>query len=416
MKKTKVKDFLNGIIPENLLNSVNRSFEIVGDIAITEINPELIKYEQEIGEAIMKTNTSIKTVLKKSGIHSGEFRTQDLIHIAGENKKETIYNENGIKLIINPEKVYFSARLSVERQELMSKLEERKRVLIMFSGIGPYSFVALKKQPNLLRISSIELNPIGHDYAKKNLKLNKNLLKKSNLFKEIIQFLRENNLPINEKKIISNLNEIKINFINGDVKKEIPKFKIESIKYQEEFKEEINFNSESPETIFNSLLNLIKKESKTLHLNLDSIKKDRIKLLLYFIILFQDKFNFICRINDEIFKFNSKLQKTYLSNYLEIELKIPIKSIPKYDEIFMPLPKDAHLFLDEAFKISTNNTIIHLYDFVLENEFPNKTIEIINNYAKKYNSKIEILHSRKVGQYAPGKFRICVDFKINSIN
>ena len=222
-KKTTIKDFLNAEIPEEKLGLINRSFEIVGNIAIVEICEELEEFEKLIGNAIMKVNTSIKTVLKKSGIHKGKFRTQDLIYIAGEDTKETIYQENGIKLKINPETVYFSARLSVERQELMEKLEEKKRVLVMFSGIGPYTFVALKKQPNLARISSIELNPEGFKYAQENLILNKNLIKKSKLYKNTIKFLKTNKLPIIEKKLIEIFNKLKVNQINGDVKEEVKK-------------------------------------------------------------------------------------------------------------------------------------------------------------------------------------------------
>ena len=127
-RKNSIKDILKNQIPDEKLEHVNRSFEIVGDIAITEIPQEVEQYQEIIGEAVMAANSSIKTVLKKSGVHGGEFRTQDLVYVAGEDKKETIYTENGIQLKINPETVYFSARLSTERQELMEKLEPNKRV------------------------------------------------------------------------------------------------------------------------------------------------------------------------------------------------------------------------------------------------------------------------------------------------
>jgi len=90
LKRT-IKEVLEGVVPEEILGKVNRSFEVVGDIAICEIDENLIAYEKQIGEAIMQINKSIKVVLKKSGIHHGEFRTQDLVHVAGEDRKETIY-------------------------------------------------------------------------------------------------------------------------------------------------------------------------------------------------------------------------------------------------------------------------------------------------------------------------------------
>ncbi len=308
----KVKDFLVDIIPADLIDKVNRSFEIVGDIAITEIDEQLISYEKQIGEAIMKTNSSINTVMKKSGIHKGEFRTQDLIHIAGENKKEAIYKENGIELVLDPSTVYFSSKLGTEREELSSNIKENSKILVMFSGCGPYTFNILKKQPNIKLIDSVEINPEGHKYALKNQEKNKNLLKKSKEFQTIVENLKKENKYVNEKQIISELNEKKIHFYNADVKK------------------------------------IVHEELK-------------------------DK---------------------------------------KYDEIFMPLPKDAQLFLDEAFAVADINCIIHMYDFLHENDFPHLSENAVIEAAKKNNKKVEIIQTRKVGQYSPRKYRVCCDFKI----
>jgi len=310
MKKTTLKDYLSEILNSEELSLVNRSFEIVGDIAICEIPNGLEKYDKEIGEALLKVNKSIKVVLKKSGIHKGEFRTQDLIHIAGVDRKETIYRENGILLKINPETVYFSSKLSTEREKLMEKLKPNKRVLVMFSGSGPYSLVALRKQPNLALIDSIEINPEGHKYALENLKLNKNIIKKSEEYINIISKLKEEKKYINEKEIIDSLINKKIHFYNGDVRE------------------------------------IIDRELKN----------------------------------------------------------------KKYDEIFMPLPKDAELFLDCAFKVADKNAIIHMYDFLHENEFPKKSENAIKDTAKKFEKEIKIIETRKVGQYSPRKFRVCCDF------
>ncbi|NCC71279.1 hypothetical protein EOM09_06880, partial [bacterium] len=226
MRKNTLKNLLIGKIPEDKINSISKSYEIVGDIAIIEIPSEVEKYENEIAKALMNFNKNIKTVLKKSGIHQGEFRTQDLTYLLGEDKKETEYLENGIKLKINPQTVYFSARLSTERGELMSNLEENKRILIMFSGAGPYTFVALKKQSNISKIDSIEINPQGHKYALESLNLNKNILMKSKIYIKLEKFVKENQIPIKYKELINLLNNIKINFFNEDVKIQANKFTI----------------------------------------------------------------------------------------------------------------------------------------------------------------------------------------------
>lgn len=312
MKKTSLKDYLSEFLTEDEMKYAPKSFEIVGDIALIEIPVELAKYDKKIGECLLKINPTIKVALKKSGIHSGEFRTQTFEHIAGENRKETIYLENGIKLKLNVEDVYFSSKLSTERDLLAKEIKEDSKVLVMFSGCGPYTFNILKKQSNLKVIDSIEINPIGHRYALENLELNKNLLKKSKKFKEIIENLKKENKIVKEKEIISKLNDEIIHFYQGDVRK-----------------------------------------------------------------------------------------------ILENELKDN-----KYDEIFMPLPKDASEFLDVAFKAANKGAIVHMYDFTMEDEISTSSSQKVLAFAKKYGKEVEILQTRKVGQASPRKFRVCIDFKI----
>ncbi len=405
MKKTSLKDYLSETLGEDLAKKVNRAFEVVGDIAIIEINPELDKYSKQIGEALLKTNKSIKTVLKKSGIHHGEFRTQDLIYVAGENKKETQYTENGIRLKINPVAVYFSARLSTERANLMDKLKPNKRILVMFSGIGPYTFVAMKKQPDIKNITSIEVNPEGHKYALENLKLNKNLIKKSKDYKQVTQFLKDNNILFHEKELIRLINNLKYTFINEDVRKVIPELKLK--KYTREIS---NYHNElftmSPKDISDFLKDAKFKE---IFIDLDNLE-DRTKLKNLFII-FSEKFNYILKTNNKKYIFDDYITKTYLLDVLRGD---NIEDINKFDEIYMPLPKDSSLFLNVAFKVAKPQTIIHTYDFVSYKDFPDKTQKSIKDIAQKNNVKIQIIQTRKLGQYSPRKYRVCCDFKIIS--
>lgn len=79
----------------------------------------------------------------------------------------------------------------------------------------------------------------------------------------------------------------------------------------------------------------------------------------------------------------------------------------KFDRILMPLPRGAENYLQTALIAAKKNSIIHFYDFLNERDF-NKAKEKINNVCKKY----KILNFVKCGQFGPGIFRICVDFKI----
>jgi len=384
MTKKTLKEILSDKINSDELELVNRSFEIVGDIAIVEIPEEINHLDKIIGDGVLKLNSSIKVVLKKSGIHHGEFRTQDLIHIAGENRKETIYTENGCRIKINPETVYFSSKLSTEREKLLVNLNN-KNILVMFSGSGPYSVVGLRQNPDVNIMHSIEINPEGHKYALENLELNKNYVKKSRVYEMLKDFLRSINKPVIDKKLISILNDLKVHFINGDVREIVPSLNLKEVSDVLDF--------------------LISADFDVLNFDFDSFEltDDRKSLM----ILFSDKFNFTGKIGGKTYLFDDKLSKSYLYNFL-----ISSELTTKYDEIYMPLPKDAEHFLDCAFSVVKSGGIVHMYDFIHENDFPFESENKVIEAAKKFNRKVEIIETRKVGQYSPRKYRICSDFKV----
>ncbi len=84
----------------------------------------------------------------------------------------------------------------------------------------------------------------------------------------------------------------------------------------------------------------------------------------------------------------------------------------KFDRVVMPLPRGAESFLDIALGAVKNHGIIHFYDFVQEGEFPKTSIAKIENACKKAGCSFKVLHTTKCGSYAPGRFRVCVDFEV----
>jgi tRNA (guanine37-N1)-methyltransferase len=175
--ETNLKDALKGKLTEEEFNHLKTSFDSVGDIAILEIDDEIKSKEKLIAETLLKLQKNIKVVCKKEGIHEGQFRTQKLKVLAGENRKETICKENGIQLKLDVENVYFSPRLSTERARIASLVKPKEEILCMFSGCGPYPVVILKNQQDV-KITSIELNPTGVKYQRENIILNKSITKK----------------------------------------------------------------------------------------------------------------------------------------------------------------------------------------------------------------------------------------------
>ena len=168
----RLKDLLRDKLSTTELDHLVQGYDLVGDIAITIIPPELSHRELLIGEAILTTNSRIKVVAKRDGVYQGEHRTIPLTVIAGEQRKETLHHEFGVRLLVNPELVYFSVRSGTERKRVSDLVRPNEHVLVMFSGVAPYPLM-INKYSHAASIVGIESNPLAHNYALKNQKLNK---------------------------------------------------------------------------------------------------------------------------------------------------------------------------------------------------------------------------------------------------
>ena len=167
-----LKDALQEIIPSSDLRQLTKSYDIIGDIAVTIIPDELQQYELSIAQAIFSTHKNVKVILKRDGKYSGEHRTIPLAHIAGEKRTETLCTEFGVRLLLDLEKVYFSVRSGSERKRVADLVNPGENVLVMFSGIAPYPLM-ISKHSGAAAITGIEINETAHSYAVRNLRLNK---------------------------------------------------------------------------------------------------------------------------------------------------------------------------------------------------------------------------------------------------
>ena len=170
----RLKEALRGHLSEEELQLLVQSYDIVGDIAITIIPDALLAKKDLIAGAILALHKNIKVVARRAGIYDGEFRTLPLEIIGGEERKETVHREHGVRFLLNPETTYYSVRSSSERQRLASLVRDRERVLVLFSGIGPYPLIIGRANPSC-RVIGIEKNPAAHAYALKNLGYNKKI-------------------------------------------------------------------------------------------------------------------------------------------------------------------------------------------------------------------------------------------------
>lgn len=165
-------DAVSRILNSDELDHFNSAYDVVGSIGIIEIDKELENKEKEIALVLLKTDKKVKTVVKKSSEHKGEFRLQDYKHLAGVNTFETLHKESGVVLRLDIRKTYYSIRSAGERLRIANLIKANERVLVMFSGIGIYPFV-FARHSHASRILGIEINPDACFYASESLKLNK---------------------------------------------------------------------------------------------------------------------------------------------------------------------------------------------------------------------------------------------------
>lgn len=173
IKSMRLQKRLEDRLSERELASLVGAYDVVGDIAIIIVPEELESKEHLIAEAILDSNRRIGVVTKRAGNYGGEFRTIPLKILAGENRKETEVKEFGVRLLVNPETVYYSVRSGNERRRIASLVEEGESVLVLFSGIAPFPLI-ISKYSKAKSIVGIEKNPQAHAYGVQNLSRNKN--------------------------------------------------------------------------------------------------------------------------------------------------------------------------------------------------------------------------------------------------
>jgi tRNA (guanine37-N1)-methyltransferase len=168
----KLKKRLEDSLSAGELACLVGAYDMVGDMAIIIIPAELAAKEQLIAEAVLGSNKKIRVVAKRAGNYGGEFRTIPLQVLAGENRKETEVVESGVRLLVNPETVYYSVRSGNERRRLAALVQPGESVLVLFSGIAPFPLI-IARYSEAKSVVGIEKNPEAHAYARENLRRNK---------------------------------------------------------------------------------------------------------------------------------------------------------------------------------------------------------------------------------------------------
>jgi len=166
-----LKRALESVLSEKESAEIFSAFDQIGDIIIVRIPDLLLGKKEIIGKTLLEQIKNANTVFCQSSPVEGDFRIRDLEFLAGENKTQTEYKEFGCRFLVDVEKVFFSPRLSTERNRIADLVEDEETVINMFGGIGMFSIMAAKKKK--CTVYNIDINPDAAKLCEKNISLNK---------------------------------------------------------------------------------------------------------------------------------------------------------------------------------------------------------------------------------------------------
>ncbi len=169
-RATNFVDYLVDKIPEEKLEEIRKSFDVIGDIVILEIPEELEDDKVLIGQAALKFTKRKSVYCKKSKVQ-GITRTRQLEYLAGIDNLETVHKEFGLRFMLNPSTVYYSPRLATERSRIVKQVKDNETILDFFAGIGSFT-VSIAHKRDVVAYN-IDINPEAIKYAEKNIKINR---------------------------------------------------------------------------------------------------------------------------------------------------------------------------------------------------------------------------------------------------
>lgn len=144
------------------------SYERIGDIVVISELDGIS--EDDAVDAILEHNPGLDSILLKEENLSGEFRVGGYRKLYGETT-ETVHREHGVRLKVDPTKMFFSEREGTERKRIFESINSGENVFVMFSGAGPFP-VTIAKHSEASEIVGVEKNPEAVNFARENVELN----------------------------------------------------------------------------------------------------------------------------------------------------------------------------------------------------------------------------------------------------
>jgi tRNA (guanine37-N1)-methyltransferase len=148
------------------------SYDVIGDIIIIKIPNSLQQKKYTIGKLLLENMKHVRSVFIQTSSVDGDFRLRRLELLAGAFRTVTEHHEYGCRFKVDVGKVYFSPRLSTERQRIAKIVRNNEIITNMFAGVGTFSILIAKQNP-CSTVFSIDSNPKAHNLCLVNARLNK---------------------------------------------------------------------------------------------------------------------------------------------------------------------------------------------------------------------------------------------------
>jgi tRNA (guanine37-N1)-methyltransferase len=163
-----LKDELRDAIPHHAMHRFSDHFNVIGNIAVLSLPPELSMYALTIARTLISRRHNIRTVLNKTSAVHGCNRTACFEIIVGTDTVTT-HHEYGFTYRLDVMTVFFDPRLANERKRVSDQVRSGERVLVPFCGVGPYVIPAAAHDAE---ITAIEQNLEACRWLSENLILN----------------------------------------------------------------------------------------------------------------------------------------------------------------------------------------------------------------------------------------------------
>lgn len=164
------KDFLKGVVPDDVLASLPRSYDVVGDIAIIRLGEEHLRFGGAVAEAIMRVAKNVRAVFASLGVE-GEWRVPRLVHLGGERRTETVHREYGVRIFVDVARAYFNPGLGGEHRRVAGLVSDGEVVADLFAGVGPFALHIASSRKAL--VFAVDINPWAISCLLRSLTMNK---------------------------------------------------------------------------------------------------------------------------------------------------------------------------------------------------------------------------------------------------